>query len=578
MVTKILKRRTSIPFIPAPRPSNSLSLRRHLTDDDRIVGKYQRHQATTKAILTGNFVQIDDRDLDDLMRSWAERGGTTQIPELVYDDMRFTTDDAKKLAKILRANTPANIRVLRMTRNALRGGVARILLKALAGNRTIREIILARNGFDDKDCKYVARLLHANPCLVSIDLSGNFIGPDGALLIADALKQNERLESIYLQGNRFHASGTLAFAEMLSVNRSLRHLDLGFNKLQSAGATFLSRALQSNRGLHTISLDLNEIGFEGSLMLADVLRVNKHLTHVHIPRNNIGDKGVVWLCSALLDNRQVRMLDLGGNNIGLSRDNTGAEAIARLLRSNSTLRDLNLDTNLIGDDGAKHIAAALRDNTTLERLVLSSCSIGLEGIRAFADALPHNSRLQYVSLAENLQFGPDGHWLLADALRNNKVLKILQLDFKHDGWEYSYKSIEHSLTRNYIVQRGRYVAACNILCAARIILGGYPFRPRPCSGSYSARNVTANNLATLPFEILECILLATDTAGVLTSSEVLHIARFATRRETLARNLTRAAFLEITLGAYFASEEGEAKSRSSNTSVGWALGVRVRFA
>ncbi|UJR28679.1 hypothetical protein I4U23_009908 [Adineta vaga] len=53
----------------------------------------------------------------------------------------------------------------------------------------------------------------------------------------------------------------------------------------------------------------------------------------------------------------------------------GCKFLAQLLQSNSTLTDLFMGANSIGDDGAIHIAQALIENTTLKVLSLDVTKI-----------------------------------------------------------------------------------------------------------------------------------------------------------------------------------------------------------
>ena len=54
------------------------------------------------------------------------------------------------------------------------------------------------------------------------------------------------------------------------------------------------------------------------------------------------------------------------------------------LKNNTTLENLSLSNNQIGNDGAKNIAEALKINTTLEKLSLSNNQIGQQGAIAIA--------------------------------------------------------------------------------------------------------------------------------------------------------------------------------------------------
>lgn len=545
----------------------SKSYERHITGEgDRAVQQFMRVSATTRAIMAGNYLQIDDKDVEEVIRSWQSKGGTHTISELNYENMGFGNEDARLLAKLIKPSQVTNICVLRLTKNNLQGDSLKIILKALRSSATITHLDLSVNHIGDKEAKYVAKMLAQNNVLQYLDLSNNLITAAGGKDIAKALEGNTALRRLFIQRNNLMAKGGAAFAKMLELNRTIQHVDLGFNRLLLEGITALSKSLKRNRGLESLGVDLNEIGVEGAFTFSDALRVNMALTHVYMPRNNIGDKGVVWLSAALKDNSTVRYLDLEGNSIG-SRGNTeGTEALAAMLRVNTTLRVLGLTANPIGDEGSLAIADALRVNTTLEKLILTNCNITLRGIESFSTCLKSNKSLQYLSLAENMHLGTEGHRLLADALRENHALKGLQLDYNVDDWQRLYNSIENSLARNHIRQRIKYATACRILFVARVLLNGRPLsygRPswestRTERERASVRLRRSRNLADLPFEVHEAIFRAMDVEHLLTLAEVRHIAHFATKKDTLTAGVSRGAFLEITLGSYFATHDATA--------------------
>ena len=79
----------------------------------------------------------------------------------------------------------------------------------------------------------------------------------------------------------------------------------------------------------------------------------------------------------------------------------GVIALAELLKSNTTITDLNLNENNLKDVGAKAIAEALKVNTTLKVLDLSLNYIGDEGAQALAEAIDANSTLEQLSISGN---------------------------------------------------------------------------------------------------------------------------------------------------------------------------------
>ena len=95
--------------------------------------------------------------------------------------------------------------------------------------------------------------------------------------------------------------------------------------------------------------------------LAEVLKTNTTLTELDLERNNIGSKEVFVLAEALKINKTLVKLNLSQNNIS----NAGAKALAEALKINRTLINLNLEANKISANGADPFVETLEINTTL---------------------------------------------------------------------------------------------------------------------------------------------------------------------------------------------------------------------
>jgi hypothetical protein len=82
-------------------------------------------------------------------------------------------------------------------------------------------------------------------------------------------------------------------------------------------------------------------------------------------------------------NSTLQDIDLTDNSIG----DEGALAIAEMLRVNSTLQEMNLQDNGIGDDGAIAIAAALEFNYSQQDIYLDGNEIASENCQLIDQAL-----------------------------------------------------------------------------------------------------------------------------------------------------------------------------------------------
>nr|XP_014350471.1 PREDICTED: ribonuclease inhibitor-like [Latimeria chalumnae] len=83
--------------------------------------------------------------------------------------------------------------------------------------------------------------------------------------------------------------------------------------------------------------------------------------------NNLGDSTVYYLSAGLRDpNCKLQKLELQGCDLTAGC----CEDLSFILSTNSSLMELNLNDNLLGDSGVKRLSAGLRDpNCKLQKLL-----------------------------------------------------------------------------------------------------------------------------------------------------------------------------------------------------------------
>uniref|UniRef100_A0A672QY35 Uncharacterized protein n=1 Tax=Sinocyclocheilus grahami TaxID=75366 RepID=A0A672QY35_SINGR len=169
------------------------------------------------------------------------------------------------------------------------------------------------------------------------------------------------------------------------------------------------------------------ISEEGYKALASALRSNpSHLIELDLRGNDPGQSGVKQLSDLLQDpNCQLKTLSL--RKCGLTEES--CSALATVLRSNSSLKALDMRNNNLQDSGVKKLQNGLENtNCTLQKLRLSDCSITEEGYKALASALRSNpSHLIELDLTGN-DPGQSGVKQLDDLLQDPDCqLKTLRL-------------------------------------------------------------------------------------------------------------------------------------------------------
>lgn len=159
----------------------------------------------------------------------------------------------------------------------------------------------------------VLRQLLQTPSLRHLCL--RFRGDDYAVMLSKHLA-NATLESLDLRGNHISDIGAQALASSLSSkSSSLVCLNLGYNRIGNDGIQALSQALRSsnNDKLQRINLSCNVFGQEGANALAHMLETNVSLKELSLFCNHIPHASCVQLAHSLQNyNYTLQHLKLGG--------------------------------------------------------------------------------------------------------------------------------------------------------------------------------------------------------------------------------------------------------------------------
>ena len=186
--------------------------------------------------------------------------------------------------------------------------------------------------------------------------------------------------------------------------------------------TTMARELGSLLKLQSLDLHVGKCIAANVFVLTDVLKSNTTVINLNLCENDIDDAGAAGLADALKFNTTLSVLNLSENCIG----DAGATNLADALKSNTTLTELNLGSNSIQEAGAERLADALKSNTTLTELNLRDNGIRDDGAASLADALKSNTTLTELNLRENYIWEA-GAASLADALKSNTTLTELNL-------------------------------------------------------------------------------------------------------------------------------------------------------
>lgn len=193
--------------------------------------------------------------------------------------------------------------------------------------------------------------------------------------------------------------------------------------------------------------------------LAMVLRhccISQQQQRFAIVDKELGPLATAQVASALATDERYVSLNLAGNP-GLD---DGASALAKMLRSNTTLTEVDLRSNCVGPAGAVALFAALAEaNRTLTSLDLSGMSginrnrIGQRGAAAIAQMLAANQVLWRLCLQEN-GLGVEGIQALAPGLSANTSLAVLNLASNALGFAFPPQTKPTALRSPFMQQPG----------------------------------------------------------------------------------------------------------------------------
>ena len=265
--------------------------------------------------------------------------------------------------------------------------------------------------------------------------------------LAQVLASFSNLQEVRLQSHtQFQQRLSKTSVEQLMSSRSLKSLSLKRLRLVLVLQESLV-ALEDNTTLERLSLEQNGMNYEGGMALAYLLGTNRTLREIRVGFNQIPDDCGSAIITAVAHNPTLKVLDLSSNEL----DVYTCRRVAHMLVANeSALEDLNLSLNGLRDEGVSMIAGGLGENTTLRSLSLARNQISTASW-VLAASLHTNQTLQRLNLADN-RIQNEGCKSLAAALKINHCLTSLNL-FGNELKDDSVLELNEMLRTNSTLDR-----------------------------------------------------------------------------------------------------------------------------
>jgi len=243
------------------------------------------------------------------------------------------TKTPKLITKLIRES---QLKTLNISLNSFIASDYHSILSALGNklrsNKTLTNISLGGDYFNEKVVKSLANTLLYNKTLLKIDLTSSPLNDAGAISLAGSLASSSLVE-INLSDCNIEDDGAIALAATFPYN-NINRIILTRNQIKRDGAIALAHGFRNSKaGMVSIDLKGNQIGNEGAIAFSEMLKHNNTVTSVYIGCNNIDDNGAVVFAEMLKHNNTITDIDFWLNQIG----NNGMIALSKMLKQNTKI-------------------------------------------------------------------------------------------------------------------------------------------------------------------------------------------------------------------------------------------------
>jgi hypothetical protein len=176
--------------------------------------------------------------------------------------------------------------------------------------------------------------------------------------------------------------------------------------------------LDASRDSTALSLAYASIGDEGCNAVARFMRENVMLKQLDLRGNNIRADGLLVLAHALRNNANLGSFCMKWNHVGCHQ--RGVQAFCDVMKENKSITHVDFRNNKIGPECGPVIAALLKENNTITHLDLSWNDLGADGGKALLEGIQMNHSVIDFQLSGN-RIAEDTLHAIAYILRRNRT-------------------------------------------------------------------------------------------------------------------------------------------------------------
>jgi Ran GTPase-activating protein (RanGAP) involved in mRNA processing and transport len=358
---------------------------------------------------------------------------------------------------------------------------AEALASALFKNIFIKEIDLEDNKIGTDGIKFLSEKVLGKISLVKINLAHNLINEEGSSFLGNSLLTANALEYLELGSNLLKDDGCINIGKGLVNNLIIKSLGLNNNMITNKGADELCKYLINKENLFYLGLSSNEI----TEINEDFTKLFEWLKIIKIADNPLYPSAIInifqstaknrlfkqirfkcndkYLFKAINSNENLKIFDLSYNdnlNINLLKNIIGLKNISKiyLQRNNindndiqrisqyiqefsSHLKELYLQSNLIGIKGSEYLAELIKNNHYLKVLYLTDNPLQSKGVINICNSITNNyNEITELSIS-NTKCNDYSIEKIINMLKKNKKIK----DFNAIENKFTNKGVDKIL-------------------------------------------------------------------------------------------------------------------------------------
>jgi Ran GTPase-activating protein (RanGAP) involved in mRNA processing and transport len=288
-----------------------------------------------------------------------------------------------------------------------------------------RDERLAPKSVDLQALQEIASRVRKTPSLTRLELRDcQLFNSSSVSLLKSILRSSPRVHAVDLSWVGLGDEAAADLFQSLQNSTSVRELILSGNDLGES-CDYLGEFLRVNKSVVKLHLGSNSLSPSAALSLARGLRENTTLEELDLWNCNLGDESGAEILEAVRRAKSLKLLRLNMNKLKRS----SLEAVVRLLQTPTALATLNLDSNphLFGSDDATEDAFvhALELNKNLRSLGIPYTGVNDYSAKLFFRALTRNNTLEYLDIGYNAIF-KDGYGTMLACIPQMKAIQHLR--------------------------------------------------------------------------------------------------------------------------------------------------------